>query len=288
MSEAMGPLTFGKKEEQIFLGREIAQHQDYSEDTAIRIDQEVKRIVTRAATSGRTRILTEHRDGARARSPTRCSRDEVLDGEQVRRLAAGGVAGAGGPRAPRRPAHATTRPGAGSGSGRRSSAPLPPIHKPRAAGIALPRGEPARDRGSAAFGEGGCRAHARPTPCPSPAGACLELGARTLVMGVVNVTPDSFAEAAASIDPARALERRCEARGRGRRHPRPRRRVDAARARSRCRRPRSAARSCRCSAALAARRPRADLGRHARRPTSRGPRSTTGRADRERHQRPEV
>src|SRR5207247_7314110 len=46
MSPAMGPLTFGKKEEQIFLGREIAQHQDYSEDTALRIDQEVKRFVT--------------------------------------------------------------------------------------------------------------------------------------------------------------------------------------------------------------------------------------------------
>ncbi len=45
MSPIMGPLTFGKKEEQIFLGREIAQHRDYSEDTAIRIDQEVKRIV---------------------------------------------------------------------------------------------------------------------------------------------------------------------------------------------------------------------------------------------------
>jgi len=45
MSPAMGPLTFGKKEEQIFLGREIAQHRDYSEATAIRIDQEVKRIV---------------------------------------------------------------------------------------------------------------------------------------------------------------------------------------------------------------------------------------------------
>ncbi len=45
MSPAMGPLTFGKKEEQIFLGREISQHRDYSEDTAIRIDQEVKRIV---------------------------------------------------------------------------------------------------------------------------------------------------------------------------------------------------------------------------------------------------
>jgi cell division protease FtsH len=45
MSDAMGPLTFGKKEEQIFLGREIAQHQDYSEDTAVKIDQEVKKIV---------------------------------------------------------------------------------------------------------------------------------------------------------------------------------------------------------------------------------------------------
>jgi cell division protease FtsH len=45
MSPEMGPLAFGKKEEQIFLGREIAQHRDYSEDTAIKIDREVKRIV---------------------------------------------------------------------------------------------------------------------------------------------------------------------------------------------------------------------------------------------------
>ncbi len=35
----LGPLTFGKKEEQIFLGREISQHRDYSEDTAIKIDK---------------------------------------------------------------------------------------------------------------------------------------------------------------------------------------------------------------------------------------------------------
>ncbi|MCA9541699.1 MAG: cell division protein FtsH, partial [Myxococcales bacterium] len=45
MSEKLGPLTFGKKEEQIFLGREIAQHRDYSEHTAIEIDGEVKRLV---------------------------------------------------------------------------------------------------------------------------------------------------------------------------------------------------------------------------------------------------
>jgi cell division protease FtsH len=48
MSENLGPLTFGKKEEQIFLGREIAQHRDYSELTAQKIDEEVRSIVTSA------------------------------------------------------------------------------------------------------------------------------------------------------------------------------------------------------------------------------------------------
>ena len=46
MSENLGPLTFGKKDEQIFLGREISQHRDYSEETAQKIDEEVKGIVT--------------------------------------------------------------------------------------------------------------------------------------------------------------------------------------------------------------------------------------------------
>jgi cell division protease FtsH len=45
MSDRMGPLAFGKKDEQIFLGREIAQHQDYSEQTAVEIDVEVRRII---------------------------------------------------------------------------------------------------------------------------------------------------------------------------------------------------------------------------------------------------
>jgi cell division protease FtsH len=45
MSDAMGPLSYGKKEEAIFLGREISQHRDYSEHTAVEIDNEVKRIV---------------------------------------------------------------------------------------------------------------------------------------------------------------------------------------------------------------------------------------------------
>ncbi|MDO8746838.1 MAG: hypothetical protein Q7J70_04140 [Thermodesulfovibrionales bacterium] len=48
MSEKLGPLTFGKKDEQIFLGREIARHKDYSEKTATDIDEEVKRLVIEA------------------------------------------------------------------------------------------------------------------------------------------------------------------------------------------------------------------------------------------------
>ncbi|MGI8410835.1 MAG: ATP-dependent zinc metalloprotease FtsH, partial [Pyrinomonadaceae bacterium] len=57
----LGPLAYGKKEEQIFLGREIAQHRDFSEDTAIRIDQEVNRIVSEQYARA-TKILSENRE----------------------------------------------------------------------------------------------------------------------------------------------------------------------------------------------------------------------------------
>jgi cell division protease FtsH len=58
MSERMGPLSFGKKEEQIFLGREIAQHKDYSEVTAIAIDEEIKRMVTNAYETAKSILST--------------------------------------------------------------------------------------------------------------------------------------------------------------------------------------------------------------------------------------
>jgi cell division protease FtsH len=87
MSDAMGPLTFGKKEEQIFLGREIAQHQDYSEDTALKIDAEVKRFVMDAY-SRATQVLTEHKKALLDIADALLAR-EVLDAEQVRKLANG-------------------------------------------------------------------------------------------------------------------------------------------------------------------------------------------------------
>jgi cell division protease FtsH len=87
MSEAMGPLTFGKKEEQIFLGREIAQHADYSEDTALKIDAEVRRIVSDQYERCR-RLLTEHQERLMAIADALLAR-EILDSEQVHRLACG-------------------------------------------------------------------------------------------------------------------------------------------------------------------------------------------------------
>jgi cell division protease FtsH len=87
MSDAMGPLTFGKKEEQIFLGREIAQHQDYSEDTALKIDHEVKRFITNNYERAHG-LLMVHKDTLLRMADELLAR-EVLDAEQVKRLVAG-------------------------------------------------------------------------------------------------------------------------------------------------------------------------------------------------------
>jgi len=87
MSDAMGPLTFGKKDEQIFLGREISKAQDYSEETAIRIDQEVKRFVMDNYARARV-VLTEHKDLLLKVAEELLAR-EVLDADQVMRLVKG-------------------------------------------------------------------------------------------------------------------------------------------------------------------------------------------------------
>lgn len=86
MSE-LGPLAFGKKEEQIFLGREIAQHRDFSEDTAIKIDQAVNRMVQEQYDRAKT-IITENRD-AMVRLSEMLLERETLDAVQIRRVVAG-------------------------------------------------------------------------------------------------------------------------------------------------------------------------------------------------------
>ncbi len=86
MSE-LGPMAFGKKEEQIFLGREIAQHRDYSEDTAIKIDQEVRRLVDNAYKSA-VDILSTNRDAMHRVAQALLER-EVLDGSEIKLLIEG-------------------------------------------------------------------------------------------------------------------------------------------------------------------------------------------------------
>jgi cell division protease FtsH len=83
----LGPLTFGKKEEQIFLGREISQHRDFSESTAIRIDEEVKKIVDSQYKLA-YEVITTGKD-ALVRLAEALLERETLDGIQIRRLLEG-------------------------------------------------------------------------------------------------------------------------------------------------------------------------------------------------------
>jgi cell division protease FtsH len=90
MSEELGPLTFGKKEEQIFLGREFAQHRDYSEDTAIKIDKEVRRIVTENHERAKE-ILSDNIDILHDLAKNLLER-EVLDGNEIEIIVKKGTA----------------------------------------------------------------------------------------------------------------------------------------------------------------------------------------------------
>ncbi len=81
MSEKMGPLSYGKKEEQIFLGREFATHKDYSEDTAKKIDEEVMAIVSRNYERAK-KILSDHIDILHRLSGELLEK-EVLNGSEI-------------------------------------------------------------------------------------------------------------------------------------------------------------------------------------------------------------
>jgi cell division protease FtsH len=83
MSE-LGPLSYGKKEEQIFLGREIAQHRDYSEETAIRIDEQVKQIVQGAYDTAAA-VIDSHSEAMVSIAEALLVR-EILDGAEVMQL----------------------------------------------------------------------------------------------------------------------------------------------------------------------------------------------------------
>jgi len=86
MSSKMGPLTFGKREESIFLGKEFSRHQDYSDSTAVAIDEEIHRFISEAYDDA-SAILDEHREALEAIA-VGLLEDEVLDGEEIYELIA--------------------------------------------------------------------------------------------------------------------------------------------------------------------------------------------------------
>lgn len=87
MSEKLGPVNFGKKEEEIFLGREIAQHRDYSEQTAIMIDEEVNKIVTSALLRAE-KILSDNVGLLHTLSAALLER-EILDSDEIDKIMKG-------------------------------------------------------------------------------------------------------------------------------------------------------------------------------------------------------
>ncbi len=84
MSELLGPIAYGQKDEPIFLGKEIARHKDYSEETARAIDTEIKKFVE-AGLREATRILTEQRDKLKLLAETLLAK-ENLDDDEIRAL----------------------------------------------------------------------------------------------------------------------------------------------------------------------------------------------------------
>jgi cell division protease FtsH len=87
MSEALGPLTYGKKEEQIFLGKEFNRHQDYSEATALKIDAEIKRIVSEQYDRAQKTLVDNKK--LLEKIADALLEHEVLDAEQVKQILEG-------------------------------------------------------------------------------------------------------------------------------------------------------------------------------------------------------
>lgn len=81
MSEKMGPLTFGKQNEQVFLGRELGSQRDFSESIAMQIDQEVKRLVMENYDRAKS-LLTENMVSLKRLAEALLEK-EVLDGSDI-------------------------------------------------------------------------------------------------------------------------------------------------------------------------------------------------------------
>jgi cell division protease FtsH len=84
MSERLGPLTFGQKEELVFLGKEIGEQRNYSEEVARQIDEEVRRFIEEAYARAKE-VLSRHRDRLDRLAHALIER-ETLEGEELKAI----------------------------------------------------------------------------------------------------------------------------------------------------------------------------------------------------------
>src|ERR1700756_5645078 len=109
MSRELGPMTFGRREEQVFLGRDIAHHKDYSEQTALEIDREVRKIIEDSYQKAR-QLLSDHLPLLHAVSD-RLLEKEVLDGNEVAEMVKAYQEGRPFPASTPAPSGGPTKPG---------------------------------------------------------------------------------------------------------------------------------------------------------------------------------
>jgi len=174
MSESLGALTYGKKEEQIFLGREIGQVRDFSEDTARKIDMAVKEIIDKAMDTV-TRMLEEHRDILSRMAEDLLEKEtivlndleniieELRPGQYSERIAArrAGAATAGSQQAP--PASGT-----GAAATAKPQAETVPGPAAQAEPLAAEEGQPAGDDAEPQADEGAAASESEQKPTDTP------------------------------------------------------------------------------------------------------------------------
>src|SRR5207244_1722350 len=213
MSDAVGPIAIGDREQEIFLGREIVQRREISERTAELVDAEVKRILGAAYERARE-IITARRDVLDRLAQALLER-ETLDHGDVDLVVAGK------PLPPQAPSPAPTpTPAPDAGARRKPQSARPVLRHPPPARRPAPPGR--HDRTTADL-EGLIpelvrlfTAWADPPRVWRIAGAELPL-AEPLLIGILNVTPDSFSDGGrfASADAALAQGERLKADGAG-------------------------------------------------------------------------
>ncbi|MFO7985912.1 MAG: ATP-dependent zinc metalloprotease FtsH [Desulfatiglandaceae bacterium] len=109
MSKELGPLSFGKKDEQIFLGRELSQHRDYAELTAQKIDEEVKNIITGSYEKAR-HILEDNMEILHKVAQALLERETLSNQDIDRIMAQNGGSGGEAPEQGKGPAPETLQP----------------------------------------------------------------------------------------------------------------------------------------------------------------------------------